>query len=249
MKPPKKQICIIGLGHFGASLARALAGYAEVVAIDAELERVNDISEYVDQALCLDGSDPDALANAVSDDFDEAIVSIGEQMEASILCTLHLKQIGVPSIRVKAQNEDHAEILRRVGATKVIFPERESAERLALNILNPNMLDFVPLAKEYSITDVAAPKPFFGASLSELKIRTRFGIFIIAMKRDGGKGFVFLPGPDEIIRPGDVLVVIGKERDILNLPDEGGASSQAEETEEESRKEPGEAAREKEKSK
>jgi len=226
MNAKKKRICIIGLGHFGASLARSLARHCEVLALDSDMNRVNAIADQVQRALAVDARDYQALASVVSSDFDEAVVSIGEGLESSILCTLHLKQIGVPLIRAKANSEDHAEILRSVGATQIVFPEQETAERLALQIINPNLLDFIPIAEDYRVMNVSAPSSFDGRSLVELQLRKRFGLFVIAVKKQNGEGFVFLPGPDEKIDATDVLVIIGREKDILAMQDAPAVSAE-----------------------
>jgi len=226
MKRNGRQICVVGLGHFGAGIARSLARHCEVLALDSDINRVNDITEEVQRALCLDGRDYAALASVVSSDFDEAVVSIGESLEASILCTLHLRRIGVPIIRAKANSEDHADILKSVGATHIVFPERETAERLALQMLNPNLLDFIPLAKDYRVMDIAAPKVFCGRSLISLQIRNRFGLFVIAIKKHEGETFVFLPGPEQVIEDDDVLVMIGRESDILRMQESPGEIEQ-----------------------
>jgi trk system potassium uptake protein TrkA len=217
-----KQICVIGLGHFGAGLARSLARHCEVLALDSDITRVNSMAEDVQRALCLDARDYLALASVVSSAFDEAVVSIGGSLEASILCTLHLKRIGIPVIRAKANSTDHAEILRSVGAQHIVFPERETAERLALQMLNPNLLDFIPLAKDYRVMDIAAPGGFWGRSLLSLQIRNRFGLFVIAIKKHDGETFEFLPGPGHIITQDDVLVMIGRESDILRMREAPG---------------------------
>jgi trk system potassium uptake protein TrkA len=217
MKTNGRRICVVGLGHFGASLARSLARHCEVLALDKDILRVNAIADDVQRALCLDARDFGALASVVSTEFDEAVVSIGESIEASILCTLYLKRIGVPVVRAKADSADHAEILRSVGAAHIVFPEQDAAERLALHLLNPNLLDFIPLGKEHRVMDIAAPASFWEHSLLDLQIRNRFGLFVIAIKQDRDEGFVFLPGPDHVIGKGDVLVVIGREAEILCL--------------------------------
>lgn len=209
------KVCIVGLGRFGASLAKTLAGHCQVLAIDTNVERVNVISESVQMARCLDARDEVALRAVVSDDFDLAVVSIAEELEASILCTLHLKRLGVKTIIAKARNEDHAEILQAVGATSTVSPEQEHAERVALRLLNPNLLDYVPLAGEYRVMDVGAPRVFFGHTLVELDVRRRFEVFVIAVRR--AEKFIFLPGPDFRVQEGDVLVLIGKESNILDI--------------------------------
>jgi len=222
MKRNGRQICVVGLGRFGAGLARVLARHCEVLAIDSEINRVNSIAQDVQRALCLDARDFNALASVVSSDFDEAVVSIGDSLEASILCTLHLKRLGVAIIRAKANSADHAAILRSVGAEHIVFPEQETAERLALQMLNPNLLDFIPLAKDYRVMDIAAPPAFWGRSLLSLQIRSRFGLFVIAVKKRDGETFEFLPGPDHVVAADDVLVMIGKESDVLKVREAPG---------------------------
>jgi trk system potassium uptake protein TrkA len=215
----KKHICVIGLGEFGTELAKELSRQCEVLALDRDENRVNVIVDYVQRALILDVRDFAGLSSVVTTDFDEAIVSIGEDLEASILCTLHLRKIGVRSIQAKAKTEDHAAILRSVGATEVIFPERETARRVAAKIINPNLLDFVPLEADYRVMDVAPPDAFYGSSLEELNLRKRFGIFVIAVRELVPPRFVFLPDPRFVIKPSDVLVVIGRERDLMGVRD------------------------------
>lgn len=213
----RKRVCVLGLGQFGRSLALALARHCDVLAIDRSMSRINGIADKVQRALCIDGRDYDALSSVISSDFDEAVVSIGEELEASILCTLHLKRIGIPILRAKANTMDHAEILRSVGATEIIFPELETAEKWALKMLNSNLLDFIPLADDYRVMDITAPSTFHKKSLIDLHLRNRLNIYVIAVKRGSKSAFIFMPAPDFVILPGDVLVLIGREDDILQI--------------------------------
>jgi trk system potassium uptake protein TrkA len=217
MSKRKKQICVIGLGHFGRELALALCRTCEVLAIDRDQELVNEISDHVHHARALDIRDEDALASVIPDDIDEAIVSMGESLEASILCTLYLKRLDVPTIRVKALTDDHAIVLQQVGADEVIFPERETAQRVAAHINNPNLLDFVPLGRDYQVTETKVPMSFQGYSLAELGLRSRFDVFVIAVQRADPNDMEFLPGPDFRLSSGDVLVLIGREEDLNRL--------------------------------
>ncbi|MFP4162603.1 MAG: potassium channel family protein [Chitinispirillaceae bacterium] len=223
MNKAKRRICIIGLGFFGSGLARSLAAHSEVLVIDHDINQINAISEQVQRALCIDARDFQALSSAVTDKFDEAVVSIGEELESSILCTLYLKRIGVKSIRAKASSEEHAEILRSIGATQVVFPELETAERLAQKIRNPNLLDFIPITQGYLLMDVKAPEMFHNRSLESLHFRNRFGVFVIAIKRPDEE-FIFLPNPDSPISPEDVLVVVGQENDMSKFLSETGST-------------------------
>lgn len=217
MKRFRKLICVIGLGQFGSELARELAQSCEVLALDNSEDRVNAIADSVQRAMIVDARDFAGLSALVRDDFDEAVVSLGESMEASVLCTLHLQKIGIKTIRAKATSEDHAAILRAVGATETIFPERETAKRIAAQIINPNLLDFIPLAEDFEVMDVGVPDSFHGKSLLTLKLRERFGVFVIAVKELIPPRFVFLPGPDFVVKPSDVLVMIGKEEDLARI--------------------------------
>lgn len=217
----KKHIVVIGLGKFGGELARQLAKECEVLALDRQEACIEAVLDQVQRALILDVRDFHSLSSVVTSDFDEAIVSMGESLEASILATLHLKKIGVKHIWSKATTEDHAAILKAVGASEVIFPERETARRLASQILNPNLLDFVPLEEDYQVMDVAPPDSFYGHTLAELDLRKKSGIFILAIKEIIPPRFVFLPSPDFVIKPSDILVMIGKEQDLASLTEMG----------------------------
>ncbi|MBN1321728.1 MAG: TrkA family potassium uptake protein [Thermoleophilia bacterium] len=217
MSKRKKQVCVIGLGHFGWELALALAQTCEVLALDRDQELVNAISDRVHFARTLDIRDEATLASVIPEGLDEAVVSMGESMEGSILCTLYLKRLGVPMVRVKALTDDHAIVLRQVGADEVIFPERETARRVAAHVSNPNLLDFVPLGGDYQVVEVKPPSAFYGCTLADLRLRARFGVFVMAIRHGEPESMEFLPGPDSRARAGDVLVMIGREGDLLRL--------------------------------
>ena len=218
----KKHIVVIGLGEFGRELAQQLAKECEVLALDREEAMVDAILDKVQRALILDVRDFHALSSLVTADFDEAIVSMGESLESSILATLYLKKIGVKRIWAKATTEDHAAILTSIGASEIIFPERETARRLAAQLINPNLLDFIPLAEDYRVMDVAPPNGFCGQTLIELNLRRKFGVFVLAIKELVPMRFVFLPPPDFVIKPSDILVMIGKEKDLVHLRERAG---------------------------
>lgn len=220
MSRRKKRVCVIGLGHFGWELALTLARDCEVLAIDRSHELVNEISDKVHRAVALDIRDENALASVVPDDVDEAVVSMGESLEASILCTLYLKRLNVPIVRVKVLNDDHGVVLRQLGADELIFPERETARRLATRIQNPNVLDFVPLGGDYQVIEMLPPGSFIGSSLIELGLRARYSVFVMAATSADGQTTEFLPGPDFRIKTGHVLVVIGREKDLARLQNE-----------------------------
>jgi len=213
-----KQVCIIGLGQFGRHLARTLARMnCEVLAIDISDKAVAEIRDDVQQALITDVRNLDALKSSVSPDTDEVVITMGNNIEASVLCTLHLKKIGVKRIRAKASSEDHAAILKAVGATEIIFPEQETAERMAQRIINPDMLDYLPLSPEYSVVEINMPEIFIDKSLAELQIRKKYNILVMAIKTQQTNQIQFMPSANTTLKRGDTLVVMGKETDIKKL--------------------------------
>lgn len=217
MSTRKKQIVVLGLGHFGWELALDLADSCEVLAIDRDQDLVDEIADRVQRALALDIRDEATLASVISQDVDEAVVSMGESLESSILCTLYLKRLGVPTIRVKALSDDHAVVLRQLGADEVIFPERETARRLAERIKNPNLLDFVPLGGGFQVREIRLPEALNGQTLVETNLRARYDVFVISVERPAPEGVHFLPGPDFRLQDGDILAVIGRENDLRRL--------------------------------
>ncbi len=217
MKYARKQICVIGLGQFGSELARSAAKSCEVLALDTNEDRVNSLADDVDRALIGDAKDVNVIRSLVTSEFEAAVVSLGESVEASILCTLHLHRIGVKRIYAKAVSEDHAEVLKAVGATDVIFPERETARRVANKIANPNFIDFIPLGEGYEVMEVVAPQSCHGHSLAELNVRRRFGVLIVAVIRSDPAEFIFIPEGGFVIRYGDTLLTIGKHSDVAAI--------------------------------
>jgi len=213
----KRRVCVIGLGTFGGELARALAKDCEVLAIDRDERLVNAISEQVHRALCFDARDYANLASVVTPEFDEVAICLGASIEESVLCALHLKRIGLSRIRARAVSDDHASILLAIGATEVVFPECETAHRLAEQIENTNLLDFIPLTGDYMVMQVTSPDSFCGKSLSALDLRNRFGLFVIAVNEHVPERTVFLPGPEFIVKPSDSLIIIGKEEGLEQL--------------------------------
>lgn len=211
----RKHIAVVGLGQFGGEIARVLAGDAEVLALDVDQDRVDELADHVQRAVVVDATDLPSLRSVVNKDFDEAIISTGGTMETSILATLHLKTIGVPVIRAKALSEAHGTILELVGATEVVYPERETARRVALKIVHPNMLDFVPLEGDYLVRDVALPRFCEGHTLAELDLRACLDLMILAVRRPAEGEFIFLPGPNYVVQADDMMVMIGRAEDMV----------------------------------
>ncbi|MFN0135873.1 MAG: potassium channel family protein [Phycisphaerae bacterium] len=214
-----KQVAVIGLGQFGMHLARTLVNMGcEVIAIDLNEDRVNDIRDHVHRAIIGDARDFQMLKRALAGKVDEAVVGLGEgNIEPSILCTLNLKRIGIKAIQSTARNDDHAAILHAVGATEVIFPERDSAERLARHVANPDIRDMFSLADDYRIMEVIAPEPIHGKSLQDLSLRQNYDLLVLAVKEKQQERFQFLPNPATIIQPEETLMILGRELDLARF--------------------------------
>jgi len=213
-----KKFAVIGLGNFGATLVRALAedGH-EVIAIDKEKDRVQAIGKYTVQAILADATQKRVLEELGLDKMDAVIVSLGRDLGASVLVTLYLKDLKCKRIIVKIANEDHRRILERVGATDIIFPERDTALRLAQALTTPNIMDYLPLTPEYSIIELAPPKNFIGKTLGELELRSRYGINVLAVRQLVPEKLIINPGSNFIIKDSDILYVLGKQEDIEKL--------------------------------
>lgn len=213
------QVCVIGLGQFGTHLARALVKLkCEVLAIDISERRVDGVRDDVHRALIGDARDFNLLSSVLTPSVDDVVICLGERnLEPSILCALNLKRIGLKSIRSTAANDDHAEILRAVGATEIIFPERDAADRLGRRISDPDIRDMFPLSGDHRIMEMAAPGQAIGKSLAELDLRRQFDVLVLAVRPPGGREFAFLPPPDEVIRKGETLMVLGRELDLARL--------------------------------
>ena len=211
-----KQFLVFGLGRFGKSLARTLCEMGqEVLAIDSDEDVVQDIAPYVTQAMQMDATDEEVLKTLGVNNFDAAIVSIGQDMQASILVCVLLKELGVPCVIAKANDELHAKVLRKIGADRVVFPERDMGARLARSILAPNVLDLMNLSDDYQIVEIRVPAKWIGNSLIGLNVRRHYGLNILAIQRQGR--FMVSPAPDMLFETGDILLVMGKKEDIERL--------------------------------
>lgn len=211
-----KQFAVIGLGRFGTSVARTLAGMGyDVLAIDQREERVQDIMEHVTHAVQVDAVDEHALKSLGIRNFDVVIVAIGQDVQASILTTVLLKEMGVRRVVAKANTELHGKVLARVGADKVVFPERDMGVRVARALVSQNILDQIELSPDYSIVELIAPPEFVGKTLQESAIRTRFGVTVLAIRRD--RDIIISPGPAQVVKEGDVLVVVGRNDRLEKL--------------------------------
>lgn len=209
----KKEFAVIGLGRFGGSICRALSEEGlEVMAIDTDEDKVNEFANVASHAVVGDTTDETVLKSLGIRNFDHVIVAIGDNIQASILTTLILKELGVKDITVKATNDYHEKVLSKIGADRIVHPERDMGRRIAHKIISNNVLDYLELSDEHSIVEIVANERLHGNSIIDLDIRAKYGINIVAMKRN--KDIIVSPQANEIIKKNDVLIVIGADTDI-----------------------------------
>jgi trk system potassium uptake protein TrkA len=212
------QFAVIGLGNFGYYLARHLyeKGH-EVIALDVNKVLVQKVKDEVTQAVVADATDREALEALGVSQVDAAVVCIGTRMQASILVTLHLKELGVKQIVAKATSEEHARILLKVGADEIVFPEKDLAIGVASRLDNPNMLDYLPFIEGYSIVELAPPKEFVGKTLKELDLINRYGIQVLAVKEIIPTGMILIPTAAFRVKDSDALIILGPEESLQKL--------------------------------
>lgn len=218
MGKKNKQYVVFGLGKFGSSVAISLFKFGnDVLAIDTSEEAIKEISEYVTHAVQADGTDEDTLRSLGIRNFDVAVVAIGSNinMQSSIMIVMLLKEIGVNYVMAKAQNEIHKKVLEKIGADRVIFPEREIGNRIARNLTSDNIVDYIELSSEYSIVEIVALKDWQSKTLVELNMRAKHGINVMAIRRGGG--IDISPDANEKLKEGDVLIVIGSNNDLQKI--------------------------------
>jgi K+ transport systems, NAD-binding component len=207
---------VIGLGRFGYHVAKTLAqGGAEVIACDSDEEKVRQIADLVSMAFVLDATDEKALKESGIVNADTVVVSIGENIEASILIVVQLKELGVKEVIAKAANPMHGKILERLGVDRVIYPERDMAIRLAHSLLMGQFIEEIPIGDQFSIFEIKAFEALFGKTLRELDLRRRFGVSVLAIKRQDS--MLVNPSGEERILEGDILVVLGTTEQLAKL--------------------------------
>ncbi|RLB06534.1 MAG: TrkA family potassium uptake protein [Deltaproteobacteria bacterium] len=212
------KFAVIGLGNFGFNVAKTLHENGhEVVGIDRNKERAQRLQRYSSQTIIADATDKSILETVGFKDMDAVVVSLGDDLSSSILVTLFLRDIGVKNIIVKIMSEDHGRALEKIGATEIVFPERDTAVKLAKSLSSPNILDYLPLSPEYSIMEVAPPKEFIGKSLAQLHLRSKFNVSVIAVKELIPDRMTINPTADFVVKDSDILIVLGKRKDIEKL--------------------------------
>ncbi len=212
-----RRFAVIGAGTFGSAVAETLfEGNHEVIIIDTAPEKVQALQGLATQAVQADATDPETLIALGVNEVDCAIVSLGEKIDLSILVTLHLKEMGVPEIVVKATTPEHGKILRLIGATEVIFPEKQMAQRVARRLSAPNIYDQIPLAEDLSVLEVLSPPTLTGKTLKDIRLRDQYRLNLIAVREPNGRGEMrtIIPRAEFQLRPDHVLVVVGRDADI-----------------------------------
>ena len=211
-----KQFVIIGLGRFGSSVARTLSDLGnDVLAIDKDEDIVQEISDEVTHAVQLDATDENALRSLGIRNFDVAVVTIGDNIQASIMATLLVKELGVKYIIAKAQSDLHSKVLYKIGADRVVLPEKEMGIRVAHNLVSTNILDYIELSPDYSVIEIQASENWSGKTLSDLGLRSKYGINIMAIKR--GDDVNISPLAEDIIEADDIIVAIGSGEDLSRI--------------------------------
>ena len=213
-----KRVVVIGLGIFGFNIAKDLyeSGF-EVIAIDKNKDLVQKIRDHSTKAILADGTNKEVMDSIGIQPDDVVIISFGEDLAAATLITLHLKEMKAKHIIVKAPNEDHKHVLEKVGATEVIIPEKEMADKVAKSLISPNILDYIPLSEDYTISEIAPPSSFMGKTIGELHLRSKYHIEVIAIREMLPERLHMVPRSDFVIKDSDILVVIGKEQDIQKI--------------------------------
>ena len=210
-----KSFLVIGLGRFGAAVARELSALGqEVLALDVDAENVQHIADEVTQAIQGDAQDEAVLRSVGARNFDCCVVAVGADMEASILITMMLKEMGAKKIIAKAMTPIHARVLERVGADRVVLPEIDMGQRLAQRLVRTNVVDYIGVSDEFSIVEIHPPKSWVGHSLGQLGVRARQKINVLAIGHGAGGQVDVNPQPDKVIGADDLLIVIGTNKQV-----------------------------------
>ncbi len=213
-----KSFLVIGLGRFGAAVAQELSALGqEVLALDIDAENVQHIADQVTQAIQGDAQDEAVLRSVGARNFDCCVVAVGADMEASILITVMLKEMGAKYIVAKAMTPIHARVLERVGADRVVLPEIDMGQRLAQRLARTNVVDYIGVSDEFSIVEIHPPRSWVGNSLGKLGVRAKHQINVLAIRHGEGGQVDVNPQPDKVIGPDDLLIVIGTNEQVNSV--------------------------------
>ena len=213
-----KRFVIVGLGNFGSGVAETLhRGGHDVIAIDPDEMAIDRIAPFVGRAAVGDGRDARTLERVGAREADAAIVSTGDDITASVLATLALRDLGIREIYVKVISRDHARVMDRLGVSETVFPERESAIRLGHRIASQTLLNYVQLGANFSIQEMAVPDPWVGKSLRDLELPRRFRISVIAVHDVLTDDITPVPDPDAPLKESDTLLVAGRDEHLARV--------------------------------
>ena len=217
-----KNIAVIGLSSFGYYLCRKLSAMSyNIMAIDTKEELVNQVKPFVRKAVIGDAKDKSFLQKLGITDFETVIVSVGNKIDSSILITLYLRELKIKEIIAKAVNEDHAKILDRIGATKIVFPERDIALRMAYTIDNPNSFEYISVDEDISLIEIGVPSKWVSKKLCDLDLRSKYGIQIVIIK-ELIPPRTTIPSGDFVLKDSDILTVIGTNKQIKDVQNKLG---------------------------
>ena len=212
----KKQFAVIGIGRFGGGVARTLYRMGhEVLAIDSNKDEIEKIMHEVTYAVQVDALDFEAIKSLGIRNFDVVVVGVGSHLQTSILVTVQLKELGVKYVVAKALNDLHGKVLEKVGADRVVYPERDMGTRLAHHLVSTNVIDYIELSSEYGIIEMQVPEVIIGVTMGKADLRARFGVTVLAIRR--GSEVIVSPGADHVFEEHDIMVVLGETEDIGRL--------------------------------
>ncbi|MGB4614371.1 MAG: TrkA family potassium uptake protein [Erysipelotrichaceae bacterium] len=208
----RKSFAVLGLGVFGSTIAKRLSSYDyDVIAIDSDMSCIDILSDFVSIAIQADITDINQLKSAGVSDVDCAIVATGSHLENSIIAVMNLKELGTPYIVAKAKNKRYMKILEKIGADRVILPEKEMGERVAKQLVSSNIIDLIDIDDEYSVIEIVAPKYWINKSLIDLNLRSKYGINILGVRKSPSTRLSISPSANYIIEANDILLVIAEK--------------------------------------
>lgn len=212
----KRQVLVVGLGRFGSAIAETLClDGVQVLAVDRRMDLVEDLRDRLTQVVQADSTDPETMESLGVGEFDTAFVTIGSDVKASCVTTMLLKEIGVKHVVAKASDDFHGRMLEKLGADKILFPERDMGKRIAHNLVSGNLLEYIELSPDFSMAEILAEPDWVGKTLMELHLRDHLGINVVAVR--SGEKFNPLPTSKTTICEGDVMLVVAMEETLVRL--------------------------------
>lgn len=216
-----KKYAVVGLGFFGRKLAKELAAMGhQILAIDNSEDAVAEVQDHVDKAIIGDVTQPNLFSELLTEDFEAIIVTMATNLEASLLSVLHARENGISHVIAKSSGSQHTTILRRLGVDEIIMPEEDIASRLARQIGNPRVHEYMNLEGDHSLMEVAVPEKFVGKSLTELNLRDEYNLQVIGVKRKNETSMNYVPSPNVPFEEGDEVMITGPEDQLKELSEE-----------------------------